>query len=118
MAAYPRSNVTEATTVIYHERLKRYEPELIMAAVNMAIDRCTFFPSIAEIISDIAGITARNTLLLDASRPDRDEAKAVLEALHKLTEELEARDLEVKEKRIADRKAELRRQAEQLGVKR
>ena len=93
MAAYPRTEITEATTVLYHERLARYDLGLIMAAVNMAIDKCTFFPTVAEIIESIEAVTAatikKRPALLDEPRPSKEEARAVLAELRRFCDKLQ-----------------------------
>jgi len=114
-AAYPRSENSKATVAIYHERLKKFDAEHLMAAVNIAIDRCKFFPTVAELIENIASLTESQTFL-DEPRPSKEEAGAILAALHEQIRQSESADLKSTEKRIADRKAELSQQAKRLGV--
>jgi hypothetical protein len=116
-AAYPRQDMGVATAAVYHERLQRYDIELLIGSVNLAIDRCVFFPTVAELIENVALLGAGRQRLLDEPRPSKEEARAVLESLHASIRDFEAADLKVNEKRIADRKEVLRKQAEMLGVK-
>jgi hypothetical protein len=111
-AAYPRQEVGAATARKYHERLQKFDVATIQAAINIAIDRNKFFPTVAEIIENIAAMTPKAGLL-SGSRPTKEEAKAVLDALHQAIQDYENVDLQ----KIADRKALLREQARKLGVK-
>ncbi len=111
-AAYPRQEVGAATARKYHERLQKFDVAVIRAAVNIAIDRSKFFPTVAEIIENIASLPPKGGLA-NSSRPSKEEAKVVLDALHRAIQEYEAVELQ----KIADRKQLLWEQTKNLGVK-
>lgn len=114
-AAYPRSENTTLTVAVYHERLRKFDPDSLLAAVNLAIDRCKFFPTVAELIEIIASL--QQPARIDEPRPNKEEARAVLAALHESIQRFESADMKNAETKIAARKAELRAQAVRLGVR-
>ena len=87
-----------------------------MGAVDLAIGRSKFFPTVAELLENIANGHTQS-LRIDEPRPTPEEASRVLESLRKLlakeTVEMDARELDKAEAR----KKLLREQAKQLGVK-
>jgi len=115
-AAYPRMELSQATTEVYYERLGRYDYGKIMGAVDLAIGRSKFFPTVAELLENIANGRSQS-LRIDEPRPSQEEASRVLESLRKLlakeTVEMDARELDKAEAR----KKLLSEQAKQLGVK-
>jgi len=108
--------LSQATTEVYYERLGRYDYGKIMGAVDLAIGRSKFFPTVAELLENIANGHTQS-LRIDEPRPTPEEASRVLESLRKLlakeTVEMDARELDKAEAR----KKLLREQAKQLGVK-
>ena len=116
-AAYPRHDLSAATLTVYYERLARYDINRLVVAVNLAIDRCKFFPTVAELIESVASLAPAHNSFISEDRPSREEAKAVLESLHAAVREFESKDLAAREKKLAERKLELKNQARRLGVK-
>lgn len=111
--AYPRQELSSGTARKYYDRLQKFDVEILMAAVNVAIDRCKFFPTVAELIENIALQSRGNgaAYLDDEPRPSKEEAQRILEQLHQSIQDFESADMKVNEQRIAERKDLLRKQA-------
>ena len=54
IAAYPAATVDEAMLETWMKRLGRYSPSIVTKTVDVLIDNCRFFPSVAE-FSEMAG---------------------------------------------------------------
>jgi hypothetical protein len=98
--------------MVFYEHLCRYDVASIFVAVNEAIRKSRFFPSIAELIEAIPPPPTSGQKLLELGPPSKEEAKAVLAQLRPYIAECERRDAEREQKRIAERKEFLRKQAE------
>jgi len=48
IAAYPAATVDEAMLETWMKRLGRYSPSIVTKTVDVLIDNCRFFPSVAE----------------------------------------------------------------------
>jgi hypothetical protein len=87
-----------------------------MKAVEMAIDDCIFFPTIAELRQNIATIIEPSKTLLEEPRPSKEETAKVLESLGIFIKTQEQLDNEKQSAKIRERKAFLRKQAVVLNA--
>ncbi len=87
-----------------------------MAAVDLAIDRCVWFPTVAELLENISLVGQRRTQKQIEARPSKEEAQEVLKQLQTVLHDLESKDKKAKEVKAEARKAELKKQARALGV--
>lgn len=58
-AAYPRTELSAATTQIYFEKLQRFTPEQLSRATEIIIENCEYFPSVAEFIDTIRRLSVK-----------------------------------------------------------
>jgi hypothetical protein len=110
-------DLSQATTEVYFERLRKYDAQQIMRAVDLAIERSKFFPAVAELLENINSAQPARSKLLDAPRPSKDEAAKILASISEMIHRLEDNSLLSDTKRLEERRKLLRKQAEQLGVK-
>lgn len=89
-----------------------------MEAVDLAIDSCTFFPTISELIENIKSQRTSSTTsnILIEPKPTPDETNNVKAMLAELICAAEKQLTAKEEKRLQDRKTLLREQAKKLGV--
>lgn len=117
-AAYPQAQVGADTLDKYYEFLAGHEIAQIGEAFRTAIQRCKFWPSIAELTEILRAqyrAPATDLTFGESSPLTRDEARSILgELLGKFQEA----DNKKRRKREAEQKAKLREQAMKiLGVK-
>jgi len=75
-------DLSTQTVAVYYERLCKYEASKIMAAVDLSIERSKFFPTVAELLENIANSRSQQ-LRIDELRPSPEEAGRVLADLRK-----------------------------------
>jgi len=120
-AAFPRTEVTIATTALYYERLQRFKPEQLRRAADILIDNCEYFPTVAEVISTIQRLPTPKPPILLEERPDPEVVKKARQLLTDLIEEKSiprtADDEGARRKLIREQAALLRRQEATINGK-
>jgi len=86
-AAFPRTEVTIATTALYYERLRRFKPEQLRRAADILIDNCEYFPTVAEVISTIQRLPKPKAPILLEERPDPEVVRKARQLLTDLIKE-------------------------------
>ena len=73
---------------IYYQRLSKYDVAQLVAAADSCIDRCKFFPTVAEIIDAISPIPKPAQKLLGEPHDPK-----VTKMLHELADRLNTRGI-------------------------
>ena len=114
-AAWPRHELSVATTAVYYDRLRRFKAEDLRRASEVLIDNCEYFPSVAEIIETIQRLPRPKQKLLDISSPLTEEQRRQNSAeLQKIVSDLSAKKTAQPKQTEEERRAEIKAQAARL----
>jgi len=102
-----------ATLTEYWERLRRYTPEQLAAAIDVCVDTHDFFPSVSQIKKAIEGLPAPRQKLLDEPRPTPKQVAEAQEMLKDMIDK-SIKPVAQPKQSVEERRALLKAQAEKL----